>query len=122
MSATSLPAVSRSVVSLPFELFVGWRYTRAKRRNHFVSFISLLAMLGIALGVAALIVVLSVMNGFQRELRTRILGVAAHVEIEQFEGQGRRLSEPPDDDRLVRFGMHDSAGFALAPHVVPRPA
>ena len=75
-----------SAVSLPFELFVGWRYTRAKRRNHFVSFISLLAMLGIALGVAALIVVLSVMNGFQRELRTRILGVAAHVEIGATQG------------------------------------
>lgn len=65
----------------PFELFVGWRYTRAKRRNQFVSFISLLAMIGIALGVAALIVVLSVMNGFQRELRNRILGVASHVEV-----------------------------------------
>ena len=57
------------------------RYTRAKRRNHFISFISLISMVGIALGVAALIVVLSVMNGFQKELRSRILGVAAHVEI-----------------------------------------
>jgi len=65
----------------PFELFVGLRYTRAKRRNHFISFISLVSMLGIALGVAALIVVLSVMNGFQKELRTRILGVAAHAQI-----------------------------------------
>ena len=65
----------------PFELFVGLRYTRTKRRNHFISFISLVSMLGIALGVAALIVVLSVMNGFQKELRTRILGVAAHVQI-----------------------------------------
>ncbi len=65
----------------PFELFVGLRYTRAKRRNHFISFISLVSMLGIALGVAALIVVLSVMNGFQNELRTRILGVAAHAQI-----------------------------------------
>ena len=65
----------------PYELFVGLRYTRAKRRNHFISFISLVSMLGIALGVAALIVVLSVMNGFQKELRTRILGVAAHVQI-----------------------------------------
>ncbi len=64
-----------------YELLVGLRYTRAKRRNHFVSFISLVSMLGIALGVAALIVVLSVMNGFQREVRTRILSVASHVEI-----------------------------------------
>lgn len=66
---------------LPYELFVGLRYTRAKRQNHFISFISLISMVGIALGVAALIVVLSVMNGFQKELRSRILGVAAHVEI-----------------------------------------
>ena len=65
----------------PFELFVGLRYTRAKRRNHFISFISLISMLGIALGVAALITVLSVMNGFQKELRARILGVASHVQI-----------------------------------------
>ena len=64
-----------------FELFVGLRYTRAKRKNHFISFISLTSMIGIALGVAALIVVLSVMNGFQKELRTRILGVASHLEI-----------------------------------------
>ena len=64
-----------------YELLVGLRYTRAKRRNHFISFISALSMAGIALGVAALIVVLSVMNGFQKELRTRILGVASHVQI-----------------------------------------
>ncbi|MGZ8253055.1 MAG: lipoprotein-releasing system transmembrane subunit LolC, partial [Methylophilaceae bacterium] len=67
--------------SLPFELFVGLRYTRAKRRNHFISFISLTSMIGIGLGVAALIVVLSVMNGFQEELRSRILGVASHLQI-----------------------------------------
>ncbi len=66
---------------LPFELFVGMRYTRAKRRNHFISFISLTSMVGIGLGVAALIVVLSVMNGFQEELRSRILGVASHLQI-----------------------------------------
>jgi lipoprotein-releasing system permease protein len=65
----------------PYELWIGLRYTRAKRRNHFISFISLVSMLGIALGVMALIVVLSVMNGFQEELRTRILGVASHMEI-----------------------------------------
>ena len=64
-----------------YELLVGLRYTRAKRRNHFISFISAISMAGIALGVAALIVVLSVMNGFQKELRTRILGVASHVQI-----------------------------------------
>jgi hypothetical protein len=57
----------------PYELFVGLRYTRAKRRNHFISFISMASMVGIAVGVMALIVVLSVMNGFQKELRARIL-------------------------------------------------
>lgn len=71
---------------LPFEYFVGLRYTRAKRRNHFISFISMTSMAGIALGVAALIVVLSVMNGFQKELRARILGVASHVQLSAFEG------------------------------------
>jgi lipoprotein-releasing system permease protein len=60
---------------------VGLRYTRAKRRNRFISFISLISMAGIALGVSVLIVVLSVMNGFQTEVRTRILGVASHLQI-----------------------------------------
>ncbi len=75
-----------------YELLVGLRYTRAKRRNHFISFISLISMAGIALGVAALIVVLSVMNGFQKELRTRILGVASHVQIS---GSNNRLANWP---------------------------
>ena len=74
---------------MQYELFIGLRYTRAKRRNHFISFISLISMCGIALGVAALIVVLSVMNGFQKELRTRILGVASHVQIS---GRGGELA------------------------------
>ncbi len=69
---------------IPFELRVGWRYTRAgraARRNRFISFISSVSMLGIALGVAALIIVLSVMNGFQREVRDRMLGVLSHIEV-----------------------------------------
>jgi len=65
----------------PLELYIGLRYTRAKRRNHFISFISLASMLGTALGVTALITVLSVMNGFGEELRARILSVAAHVTV-----------------------------------------
>jgi lipoprotein-releasing system permease protein len=65
----------------PYELFVGLRYTRAKRRTHFISFISLVSMLGIALGIAALITVMSVMNGFEKEIRARILGAAAHVQV-----------------------------------------
>ena len=74
-------------MALPYELLIGLRYTRAKRRNHFISFISLISMLGIGLGVAALIVVLSVMNGFQKELRTRILGVASHIQITGINGE-----------------------------------
>ena len=65
----------------PVELFIGLRYTRARRRNHFISFISLISMAGIALGVAALITVLSVMNGFEKELRQRILGIVAHTTV-----------------------------------------
>jgi len=74
----------------PKELYIGLRYTRAKRRNGFVSFIALISMLGIALGVAALIVVLSVMNGFGKELRERTLGMTAHATVT---GQDGRLSD-----------------------------
>jgi lipoprotein-releasing system permease protein len=75
---------------MKYELWIGLRYTRSKKRggdggmgsgNGFISFISLISTLGIGLGVAALIVVLSVMNGFQKELRTRILGVASHIQL-----------------------------------------
>ena len=70
----------------PIELFIGLRYTRAKRRNHFISFISLSSMLGVMLGVMALIVVLSVMNGFHKEVRERILGMASHATISAARG------------------------------------
>lgn len=70
----------------PFPIFIGLRYTRAKRRNHFISFITLSSMLGIALGVAALITVLSVMNGFQSELRASILGMASQATISGYGG------------------------------------
>jgi lipoprotein-releasing system permease protein len=70
----------------PLELFIGLRYTHTKRRTHFISFISLTSMLGIALGVMALITVLSVMNGFEKELRSRILGMASHATITTFDG------------------------------------
>ena len=81
-------------MSLPYELQIGWRYTRAGRsgrRNRFISFISGVSMLGIALGVAALIIVLSVMNGFQKEVRDRMLSVIAHVEV--FEPRGAALPD-----------------------------
>ncbi|MDO8894850.1 lipoprotein-releasing ABC transporter permease subunit [Nitrosomonas sp.] len=70
----------------PYELFIGLRYTRAKKRNHFISFISLISLMGITLGMTALITVMSVMNGFQKEVRTRILGVASHVQIGSIHG------------------------------------
>lgn len=65
----------------PLEVFIGLRYTRAKRRNHFISFISLVSILGIAVGVTALITVISVMNGFDKELKDRILGMVAHATV-----------------------------------------
>lgn len=65
----------------PLSLYIGTRYTRAKRRNHFISFISLTSMIGLALGVLAMIVVLSVMNGFQKEMSSRILGLVPHAAI-----------------------------------------
>jgi lipoprotein-releasing system permease protein len=84
----------------PYELQIGWRYTRAGRagrRNGFISFISGVSMLGIALGVAALIIVLSVMNGFQKEVRDRMLSVIAHVELSDAGGAAfvdwRRIAE-----------------------------
>jgi lipoprotein-releasing system permease protein len=83
-------------INIPFEWQVGLRYTRAGKRrsdaagvksgNGFISFISAISMAGIALGVAALIVVLSVMNGFQDELRNRILAVASHIEVRSVSG------------------------------------
>ena len=75
--------------NIPYELVLGWRYTRAgraTRRNGFISFISGVSMLGIGLGVAALIIVLSVMNGFQREVRDRMLGVVSHIEVYAADG------------------------------------
>jgi len=71
----------------PLELFIGLRYIRAKRRNQFISFISFSSMAGIALGVTALITVLSVMNGFVTELRDRILGMASHITVSGYDGE-----------------------------------
>ena len=72
----------------PLTVFIGARYTRAKRRSHFVSFISLTSMIGLALGVVVMIVVLSVMNGFDHEMRTRVLGMVPHATIESGEPIG----------------------------------
>ena len=77
----------------PLPFFIGLRYTRAKRRNHYISFISLTSMIGLALGVLAMIIVLSVMNGFQKEMRTRILGMVPHATIS--------ATQPLDDWQTV---------------------
>ena len=98
-------------MALPYELLIGLRYTRAKKHNHFISFISLISMFGIALGVAALIVVLSVMNGFQTELRSRILAVVSHVEIS---GVGGELVDWP---RVAAQAAAQPQVVAAAPFV-----
>ncbi len=103
------------MIQLPFELTIGWRYTRAgrsTRRNGFISFISGVSMLGIALGVAALIIVLSVMNGFQKEVRDRMLSVVSHVEI--FASDGQAL---PDVDLTMRQARENPQVVGVAPFI-----
>jgi lipoprotein-releasing system permease protein len=87
----------------PLEVFVGLRYTRAKRRNHFISFISLVSILGIAVGVTALITVISVMNGFDKELTGRILGMVAHATVS---GVDETVRDWPDAVRLAESQPH----------------
>ena len=94
-----------------YELLVGLRYTRAKRRNRFIGVNSLVSMIGIAVGVWALIVVLSVMNGFQKEVRTRILGVVSHVQIS---GPGNLL---PDWQPVAQAAAQNPHVIASAPFV-----
>jgi lipoprotein-releasing system permease protein len=87
----------------PYELQIGWRYTRAGRagrRNGFISFISGVSMAGIGLGVMALIVVLSVMNGFQKEVRDRMLAVIPHIEV--FQSDGNALADWHQTAALAR--------------------
>jgi lipoprotein-releasing system permease protein len=95
----------------PIELAIGLRYTRAKRRNHFISFISLASMLGIAIGVTALITVISVMNGFEGELRQRILGMVAHATIS---GAGQPMA---DWSVAVESARKDPRVIGAAPYI-----
>ncbi len=102
-------------MNLPYEWQIGWRYTRAGRagrRNGFISFISGVSMLGIALGVAALIIVLSVMNGFQKEVRERMLSVVAHIEI--FDAGGAAL---PDWRATAAAARQDGRVVGAAPFI-----
>ncbi|HFD79456.1 MAG TPA: lipoprotein-releasing ABC transporter permease subunit [Gammaproteobacteria bacterium] len=95
----------------PLALAIGLRYTGAKRRNHFISFISSISIIGIALGVAALITVLSVMNGFEQELRTRILGMASHASIS---GYRKPLA---DWQKVARIAAEHPQVIGVAPYV-----
>ncbi|MGH8212027.1 MAG: ABC transporter permease, partial [Rhodanobacteraceae bacterium] len=87
----------------PLELFIGLRYTRAKRRNHFISFISVVSIVCITISVTALITVMSVMNGFDSELRTRILGMVAHATVA---GVGGTLADWPRAVEIARRNPH----------------
>ena len=95
----------------PLELAIGLRHLRARRRTRFISFISLISVLGLALGVAALITVLSVMNGFERELRGRILAMASHATIAGLGGTLRDWRQAAD-----KALAHPSV-LAAAPYV-----
>ena len=102
-------------MQLPYELQLGWRYTRAgraTRRNGFISFISGVSMLGIGLGVAALIIVLSVMNGFQKEVRDRMLGVVSHIEIFSRDGQALQ-----DLDAIMAAARKNPEVVGAAPYI-----
>ena len=95
----------------PHELFIGLRYLRAKRRTRFVSFITLISLLGIALGVAALIVILSVMNGFEGELRERLLSMSAHGFVTGEDGR-------TDDWRSLAERVREEPGVVAAAPLV----
>ena len=100
---------------LPYEMLLGWRYTRAgraSRRNGFISFISGASMLGIALGVAALIIVLSVMNGFQKDVTGRMLSVISHIEV--FSPDGGPL---PDPQRTLTEARANPEVIGAAPFI-----
>ena len=99
----------------PYEWQIGWRYTRAGRagrRNGFISFISFVSMLGIGLGVAALIIVLSVMNGFQKEVTDRMLSVVAHIELSDVQGNAL-----PDWQAIAALTRKNPAVVAAAPFI-----
>ena len=94
-----------------FESTIGLRYVRARRRNHFISFISMTSMMGLALGVMALITVLSVMNGFEKELKERILGMASHATVI---GDGNSLN---NWQPIAEEVMHHPEIVGVAPYI-----
>lgn len=97
---------------IPYELLLSWRYTRAKRRNGFISFISMSSIIGVALGITALITVLSIMNGFQQELRDRILGMTAHMTLTEVDNRLRDWSS------LSQMVINTPRVLGAAPNIV----
>lgn len=95
----------------PLSVYIGLRYTRAERRNHFISFISFISTAGISLGVIVLITVLSVMNGFHTEVRERILGMASHADVRAFESG---LADWPD---AIRVAQQNPQVIGAAPYI-----
>ncbi len=95
----------------PVEAFIGWRYTRARRRTRFVSLVSAISIGGVTLGIAALITILSIMNGFERELRERLLGMAAHITLDSPAGWVQ-------DEARLDAAIAGTAGVrAIAPYI-----
>src|SRR5215217_6747760 len=94
-----------------YELFIGLRYTRSRQRTRFISVISLISIVGIALGMTVLITVLSVFNGFQREVRTRMLSAVAHLQVSEI---NERL---PDWRKVAELVQKNPEVKAAAPYV-----
>ena len=100
----------------PLEAAIGLRYTRSKHKNNYISFISLASMLGIMIGVLALITIMSVMNGFEKELREKILSMAAHVTVS---GTGGKLADwQALEQRLIQDKSAEVRG--VAPYTEPQ--
>ena len=102
---------SNSAMFKPLSAFIGLKYLRAKRQNHFISFISLISMLGIAVGITTLITVISVMNGFEKELKSRILGAISHATVESMGASMRNWPE------VIAQLETDSRVIAAAPFI-----
>src|ERR1700761_1892357 len=98
----------------PLSLYIGLRYVRARSHKFFVSFITWASLIGVGVGVAALIVILSVMNGFENELRDRLLSLSAHARVTAVEGSTPTQAQW-DEARQVIHGMPGVAG--VAPYV-----
>src|SRR5205085_9167553 len=103
----------------PLSFAIGLRYLRAKRRNGFISFISMASILGILIGVMALITTISVMNGFQEELRTRILGMVSHATLDGLDGPlqdaAHALAVAQNDQRVLGAAPYAQAAALLQP-------